>query len=236
MARPRSADRPYTLLSCGVSLDGYLDSAGDERLILSNDADLDRVDGVRAGCDAILVGATTVRNDNPRLLVRCPDRRRDRVARGLAPDPLKVTLTCHGDLDPGAAFFTTGDAEKLVYCPSSHLALARSRLGAVATVVDGGRLVSVRRLAEDLGARGVRRLMVEGGGTIHTQFLAEDAADELQLVVAPFFVGDAKARRFVDDGPFPFGPDHPATLADVRRIGEVVLLRYALSPRFEESA
>ena len=63
-------DRPYTLLSCGVSLDGYLDSADDERLILSNDADLDRVDGVRAGCDAILVGATTVRNDNPRLLVR----------------------------------------------------------------------------------------------------------------------------------------------------------------------
>src|SRR3954452_18855070 len=56
-----------------MSIDGYLDSAGDERLILSNDADLDRVDEVRAGCDAILVGATTVRNDNPRLLVRCPE-------------------------------------------------------------------------------------------------------------------------------------------------------------------
>ena len=42
----------------------------DERLLLSNDADFDRVDEVRAGCDAILVGAATVRNDNPRLLVR----------------------------------------------------------------------------------------------------------------------------------------------------------------------
>lgn len=229
-------DRPYTLLSCGVSLDGYLDSAGDERLILSNDADLDRVDGVRAGCDAILVGAATVRNDDPRLLVRCPTRRQERVARGLAPSPLKVTLTCHGDLDPGAAFFATGESEKLVYCPTSHVPLTRSRLGEVATVVDGGRRVSMRRLAEDLGARGVRRLMVEGGGTIHTQFLAEDAADELQLVVAPFFVGDAKARRFVDDGPFPHRPGHPATLADVRRIGEVVLLRYALSDRYQESA
>ncbi|GAB3196244.1 hypothetical protein GCM10027062_05050 [Nocardioides hungaricus] len=228
------ADRPYTLLSCGVSLDGYLDSAGDERLILSNAADLDRVDGVRAGCDAILVGATTVRRDNPRLLVRCPSRRQERVARGLAPSPRKVTLTRHGDLDPAAAFFTTGESEKLVYCPTSHVPLARSRLGAVATVVDGGRRVSMSMLAADLAARGVRRLMVEGGGTIHTQFLAEDAADELQLVVAPFFVGDAKARRFVDDGPFPFGPDHPATLAGVRRIGEVVLLRYALSDRFSD--
>ena len=101
-------DRPYTLLSCGISIDGYLDSADDERLILSNEADLDRVDEVRASCDAILVGATTVRNDNPRLLVRCPERREDRVARGLQPSPVKVTVTCHADLDPTARFFTTG--------------------------------------------------------------------------------------------------------------------------------
>ena len=93
----------------------------------------------------------------------------------------------------------------------------------------------MRRLGEDLHARGVRRLMVEGGGTLHTQFLADDLADELHLVVAPFFVGDPRARRFVDDGAFPCGPGHPATLADVRRVGEVVLLRYALSDRFQEA-
>ena len=63
-------DRPYTLISCCVSLDGYLDDAGPERLVLSPAADLDRVDAERAGCDAILVGAETVRRDDPRLLVR----------------------------------------------------------------------------------------------------------------------------------------------------------------------
>ena len=52
-----------------MSLDGYLDSAAPTRLALSNDADFDRVDAVRASCDAILVGAATVRTDNPRLLV-----------------------------------------------------------------------------------------------------------------------------------------------------------------------
>ncbi|WP_028645502.1 RibD family protein [Nocardioides sp. URHA0020] len=228
-------DRPYTLLSCGMSIDGYLDSAEDERLILSNEADLDRVDEVRAGCDAILVGATTVRKDNPRLLVRRPDRQLERVARGLKPSPAKVTVTGRADLDPTGRFFTTGDAEKLVYSPSAHVDAARSRLGAVATVVDGGARLTMRALSEDLHERGVGRLMVEGGGTIHTQFLAEGLADELQLVVAPFFVGDSAARRFVDDGPFPVRPGHPATLADVRRIGEVVLLRYQLSERFEEA-
>ena len=81
-------DRPYTLLSCGMSIDGYLDTATDERLLLSNDADLDRVDAVRAASDAILVGAATVRNDNPRLLVRAQARRAERAARGLPPTPI----------------------------------------------------------------------------------------------------------------------------------------------------
>ena len=68
---------PYVLLSCATSADGYLDDASPERLILSGPADLDRVDEVRAGCDAILVGAQTIRADNPRLLVRDP---REQVA------------------------------------------------------------------------------------------------------------------------------------------------------------
>jgi 5-amino-6-(5-phosphoribosylamino)uracil reductase len=75
--------------------------------------------------------------------------------------------------------------------------------------------------------------MVEGGGVVHTQFLTAGLADELQLVVAPFFVGDSRAPRFVSDGQFPWNPDRRATLAEVRQLGDVVLLRYALSSRFQ---
>jgi 5-amino-6-(5-phosphoribosylamino)uracil reductase len=227
-------DRPYILLSCGMSIDGYLGSAAPRRLELSNDADFDRVDAVRASCDAILVGAATVRTDNPRLMVRSQDRRDARKARGLTPSPIKVTVTKRVELDPCADFFTTGEAEKLVYCASPGVVDARARLGTVATVVDGGRRVKMRSLSEDLGARGVQRLMVEGGGNVHTQFLTDnDLVDELQLVVAPFFVGDSRATRFVSDGRFPWNPSRRATLAEVRQIGDVVLLRYALSPRFD---
>ena len=227
------ADRPYTLLSCSVSLDGYL---GDHRprLALSNAADFDRVDEVRASSDAIMVGAVTVRTDNPRLLVRSEERREQRAARGLAPSPMKITVTSRGDLDAESNFFTTGDAEKLVYTSRARVADARRRLGPVATVVDSGRRVRMRWLCEDLGDRGVGRLMVEGGGVVHTQFLADDLADELQLVVAPFFVGDSTAPRFVTDGRFPWNADRRATLVEVRQIGDVVLLRYALSPRFRD--
>src|SRR6476619_1755709 len=135
------AERPYTLLSCGMSIDGYLDSVSVKRLPLSNDADFDRVDAVRATCDAILVGAGTIRNDNPRLLVRSRARREERTARGLAPSPIKVTVTERVELDPRSEFFTTGANEKLVYCVSPRVVDARSRLGRVATVVDGGQRV-----------------------------------------------------------------------------------------------
>jgi 5-amino-6-(5-phosphoribosylamino)uracil reductase len=226
-------DRPYILLSCGMSIDGYLGSASPRRLELSNDADFDRVDAVRASCDAILVGAATVRNDNPRLLVRSQNRRDARTARGLTPSPIKVTLTEQVKLNPRSDFFTTGETQKLVYCVSPRVVDARSRLGDVATVVDGGERVKMRSLTEDLGARGVQRLMVEGGGTVHTQFLTDNLVDELQLVVAPLFVGDSRAPRFVSDGHFPWNPGRRAKLAGVRQIGDVVLLRYALSRRFE---
>jgi 5-amino-6-(5-phosphoribosylamino)uracil reductase len=227
------ANRPYVLLSCAASIDGYIDDTTPSRLLLSNDADFDRVDEVRASCDAILVGTTTIRTDNPRLLVRSQARRDARAARGIAPTPAKVTITGHGDLDPAAHFFAAGETSKIVYAASPAVDKARAGVGAVASVVDAGDPVDLHRVLEDLHGRGIGRLMVEGGGTMHTQFLAAGLADELHLVVAPFFVGDAQAPRFVGDGAFPWNSGHRARLAEVTQIDDVALLRYALSDRYD---
>jgi 5-amino-6-(5-phosphoribosylamino)uracil reductase len=226
------SDRPYTLLSCSMSIDGYIDGANESRLMLSNDEDFDRVDQVRAGVDAILVGATTVRNDDPRLQVRDPGRRRARVDHGLAEQPIKVTVTQCGRLDTSRRFFADDGSDKLVYAASRVAADLSRRLGQVSEVVDAGDPVRMAALTGDLHARGVRRLMVEGGGAVHTQFLAGDLVDELQLVVAPFFVGEPNARRFVGEGRFPWNPGRRARLAETHQLGDVVLLRYALSERF----
>jgi riboflavin-specific deaminase-like protein len=207
--------RPYTLLSCATSIDGYLDDSSAQRLMLSNEADFDRVDEVRAGCDAILVGANTVRRDDPRLVIRDPARRAARVARGLPPDPRKVTVTASGDLDPGSRFFTAGESEKLVYAPKPP-----AHLDGLATLVAADDL---RAVLADLAARGVERLMVEGGATILSTLLADGLADELQLAIAPHFVGDPGAPRFTGfPGRAPF-------LAGVRDLDGVVILRYLLS-------
>ena len=229
-------DGPYVTLSSAISLDGYLDTANPPRLALSNAADFDRVDEVRAGSDAILVGARTVRRDNPRLLVRSADRQSRREAAGRSRSPWKVTVTASGDLDPKAAFFADDDTTKLVYCPSSKAKRIRRRLGRAALVVGLGEEVTMAGLVTDLGDRGVRRLMVEGGGTILTQFLSSDLVDELHLAVAPIFVGDRRAPRFVGDAAFPWMNGRRATPVDVRMVGDVVLVRYALSDRFVQDA
>ena len=230
------ADRPYTLLSCCVSLDGYLDDSSEQRLILSNAADLDRVDGLRAASDAILVGAATVRADNPRLLVRDRTRVARRLAEGRAPTPTKVTVTALAKLDPDAAFFTAGDAERIVYCTADTAAGAADLLGQAATVVDCGARVTMAGLAADLHARGVRRLLVEGGATVLGQFIADDLADELQVAIAPLLVGDSTARRFLDDGTYPWTARRRARLVGTGTLEDVVLLRYALSDRFAPDA
>src|SRR5690606_41724473 len=84
-----------------MSLDGFLDDDSPQRLLLSDAADFDRVDQVRAECDAIMVGARTLRSDNPRLLVAAEPRRRARLAAGGPEDPLKVTVAAGGPRAPG---------------------------------------------------------------------------------------------------------------------------------------
>lgn len=222
------AERPCTVLSCCVSLDGYLDGGSERRLVLSSPDDLARVDALRAWSDAILVGAGTVRNDNPRLLVRDPARRRRRRAAGRPESPAKVTLTASGRLETTSNFFTTGEVEKLVYCAPGVPRADRDRLATVATVVTAGDL-TLAEVVADLHARGIRRLMVEGGGEVLTQFLTDDLVDELHLAVAPFFVGTSRGHRFVGEGRFPFDAGHRACLAGTVQLGDVVLLRYDLS-------
>jgi 5-amino-6-(5-phosphoribosylamino)uracil reductase len=215
-------------LSCAVSIDGYLDDSRPERLVLSSESDLDRVDEVRAGVDAILIGANTVRRDNPRLLVRSPARQRARVDRGLAPNPAKVTITRSGDLDPRSRFFTAGDARKLVYAASGALDKTLHVLGEAATVVDAGEPPELPRILADLAGRGVARLMVEGGSGILSCFLSAGLADELHLVMAPRFVADPQAPRWLRPGA---GPPGTARLLSTGRFGDCVLLRYALEAR-----
>ncbi|MER7577490.1 dihydrofolate reductase family protein [Streptomyces sp. NPDC126514] len=222
--------RPYVLLSAAISVDGYLDDATPERLRLSNAADFDRVDQVRAESDAILIGATTMRKDNPRLLVNSEDRRAKRIADGKPAYPLKVTVTKSGDLDASLNFWHHGD-QKLVLTVDSAVEKVRTTLNGLADVVSVGPEFDWGLALDELGRRGVGRLMVEGGGTIHTQLMAADLADEVHLAIAPLLVGQPEAARFLSAADYPGGTTARMKVLEVRSIDDVVFVRYAPKER-----
>jgi riboflavin-specific deaminase-like protein len=211
-----------------MSIDGCLDAPGPQRLILSGDADLDRVDSERAAADAIMVGAATIRRDNPRLLIRSAVRRAARIARDLPEHPARVTLTASGDVDPGARFFAPAGAGAVVYCAAPEASKLQARLNDLAQVIAVPPPVGLMAILADLSGRGVRRLLVEGGALLGREFLAAGLVDELALAIAPFFVGAAAAPRFAGPAVYPHDPGRPMRLAEVRRLDEVVLLRYLL--------
>lgn len=222
--------RPYVLLSAAVSVDGYLDDTSPERLLLSNAEDFDRVDQVRAESDAILIGATTMRKDNPRLLVNSETRRAQRAADGKPPYPLKVTVTASGDLPADLKFWHHG-GEKLVFTVDSAVEKVSTTLDGLAEFVSVGPELDWGLVLDELGRRGVGRLMVEGGGTIHTQLMAQNLADEVHLAIAPLLVGQSDAPRFLGPAGYPGGSTARMTVLEVQPVGDVVFVRYAPKDR-----
>ncbi|WP_460541178.1 RibD family protein [Glycomyces halotolerans] len=213
------------ILSAAMSIDGFLDDDSEKRLTLSNAADFDRVDQVRSEVDAIAVGARTVWADDPRLLVRSAERRARREAAGRPPSPLRVVFSPSGALDASARLFASGEAP-VVYTSESGARQWRMEAGAAEVVAVGEPGVELPRALADLAERGVERLLVEGGGIVHTAFLAEDLADELHLAVAPFLLGKRGGARFALPAEFPQSPRRPLSLVETRAIGEIALLVY----------
>lgn len=218
---------PYVLASVAMSLDGFIDDGGQERLVLSNEQDFHERDKIRVEYDAILVGANTVRRDNPSLLLDNAELRQKRISLGLGPDLIKITVTRSGELNPKSRFFQTGGAEKIVYCPAELAPSLQAKLSGSASVV-GLPDLTPTNILRDLSRKKVRSLIVEGGEKIHTAFLQENVVNELRVAIAPFLVGESGAPRFVGSGHFPFHKTNHLKLAGIEQLGNMAVLTYLL--------
>ena len=143
-------------------------------------------------------------------------------------DTAQCTRT--GDRDPSFKFWHHG-GRKLVFTVDDSLDKLRARLHGVADVVSLGADLVWGGVLDELGRRGIRRLMVEGGGTIHAQLMAASLAVELHLAIAPLLVGQSDAPRFLGPASYPDGSSARMRLLEARVVGDVVLLRYAPKER-----
>jgi diaminohydroxyphosphoribosylaminopyrimidine deaminase / 5-amino-6-(5-phosphoribosylamino)uracil reductase len=177
---------PLVTLKAAVTLDGKLASAGGDARWVTGEAARADVHRLRSLVDAVLVGAGTVRADNPQLSARPAD------AQGR--NPLRVVLDTEGRLSPEARVFHQADPERTVVVSAEdraqtsaqRFAPTRARVWGVPRAPGGVELTALlRRLVED----GALHVLVEGGAQLFASLLKAQLADELLLYVAPKLLG-----------------------------------------------
>ncbi len=204
--------RPHVLVNVAMTADGKIDSAARRGAAISSAADKRRVDELRAEVDAVLVGGRTLLAESPKLTVRDPALRRARLERGLPENPIKVGVVSLADLDLEGDFVRAGPAERLVFTSrrTPPEQIVRLEKAGVQVFVSGAERVDLPEMLETLHRLGVRRLLVEGGGTLLAEFFRLGLVDELTLYLAPRIFGGASAPTLAD-GPG-FSPEQAPRL------------------------
>ncbi len=177
-----------TIVSVATSADGYMDDCTTKRLVLSNAEDWAEVHRLRRDSSAILVGAETLRRDNPSLSIKEPADVRHRIEQGMTPDVTKVIISGECRLSPDMRIFTT-TGEKIIFTHSQP----PQWMTDVATVIRTEHITAAEIVTE-LEKRGCRQLMIEGGARSIKMFLDAGVVDELRLAInSDITVGDPRA-------------------------------------------
>jgi riboflavin biosynthesis pyrimidine reductase len=183
---------------------------------------------LRELADVVLVGSGTARAEGYRGARTSPEREERRRARGQAPVPPIAVVSTRGELDPGAALFGDTSVAPLVLTAAVGVDVARETLaGTHAEVVgvsgDDPGTTDPDAILAALAARGLTRVLCEGGPALFGALLAADRVDELCLSLAPQLVGGGPGR--IVTGPAPPAPRRLG-LASVVAHEDALMVRY----------
>ena len=220
--------RPVVCMNMAMTADGKITSSAREYPKFTSEIDRRTMDRIRAECDAVLVGAGTLRADDPAMRVRDPAMQAYRRSLGKPDELPNVVVTASCDLDPGSGFFRSGTPRTRIVATVEDAPDERvSRIEGLADVWRvGRRRVDLPRLLERLRQHGVERLLVEGGGELNWAFVSEDLLDELFVTVAPALLGGRDAPTLLEGDGFAMNDQRRLRLVDVRHEGDELFCRY----------
>lgn len=212
-----SLNRPYIIINAAMSVDGKIALTTRRQTRLSCDEDLLRVHRIRAEVDAILIGIGTVLSDDPKLTVKFYNVERQPIRVVLdsklrIPDNVEVLKPYSRTI-----IATTEQAPQRKF--PEHVEIVRC----------GKDRVDIRTLMELLYVKGIRRILVEGGGTVINSFIREKLVDELNVYVSPVIIGGSAPSLCEGPGASNYDEMIKLKLVGWERIGEGILLKFVLS-------
>ncbi len=192
-----------------MSLDGRI-ARKEERVVFSNELDKARRDDIRKSVDGVMVGINTVLIDNPKLTVS--EKREE--------NPARIIIDGHGKV-PDDANVLNDKAKNIVVVSMDAEPYRIEELSRKASViVCGDDKVDVVKLMDELYKRGIKRVLLEGGGHLNKSMLEANLIDEIYVSVAPVVIGDGVnlVEGVMDE--------RKLALAGIRQIGDMVVLKY----------
>jgi len=182
--------RPYVILSAAASLDGKIATkSGDSRF--SSGKDKTRVYRLRATVDAILVGKNTVKRDDPILTVH--------QVKGK--NPIRIILDSRATISTKSRIIKTCNKIPTIIAVSKKAPnknLENLRKFPLKIIVSGNNIVNIKKLLKTLWKLKIRKILVEGGGTVNWEFVKQNLFDEIIVTITPFLVGGKDAVSIIE--------------------------------------
>src|SRR5258706_8257385 len=224
-------NRPFVFINVAMTADGKIDTFARTGAAISSQRDKERVDQLRAASDAVMVGGRTLLDEDPKLTVKSEVLRAERVARGLASNPIKVGIVTKADLQPHSKFLYEGNAKVVIFTTyqTSKDKLAFLHSQGVDVYTDHHDKVDLINALATLKELGIHRLMVEGGATLNFELLLLGLVDEVSAYMAPMIFGGASAPTMVAGPGLERSAAIPLKLVHMERWDDGgILLKYQL--------
>ena len=223
------SSRPFVFINAAMSADGKIATIERKQTRISGSLDFDRMDELRAASDAIMVGVGTVLSDNPSLTVKSPQRKDKRRAGGLPENPVRIVVDSMARTPVDADIFKKGEGKRIIavteFAPQERV----KKLAERADIIKAGKKsVYLDKLLIELKARGIDRLMVEGGATLNWGLISGGLVDEIYTFIGDIIIGGRNAPTLVDGEGFK-NDFCRLTLLSCENVEDGVLLRWKVS-------
>jgi 2,5-diamino-6-(ribosylamino)-4(3H)-pyrimidinone 5'-phosphate reductase len=208
------------MINCAMSADGKIASPARRQMRISCEEDIRRMYHLRNDCDAVLVGVETILADDPKLTVK-----ETYVAH--PKQPLRVVLDRKRRTPPDALVLNDTAKTLVITEKGKEKSYGKPHVEVVGCPTDTHGRIDLKCVLTILCQKGVRKLLVEGGGTIIWSFLSHRVVDDLFIYIGPCVIG-GKETPTVADGEGIHADQEPISvkIVEVKRLGPGVLVHY----------